>query len=182
MWHYGDEAERRKWQDPEAILTGIGLKSDMVFMDIGCGDGFFTLPAARIVGPGGKVYGLDSNPQGIQAIQERARAEGLHNISLHTARAEDMVLCQGCADRLFFGIVLHDFQDPSQVLQNAHQMLKPEGLLVNLDWKKIDMDFGPPKGKRFAESTASALIESAGFKIESIKESGQYHYIVLAHL
>jgi cyclopropane fatty-acyl-phospholipid synthase-like methyltransferase len=47
--HHGDETERRKWQNPEAILSEIGLKSGQTFVDIGCGDGSFAIPAARLV-------------------------------------------------------------------------------------------------------------------------------------
>ena len=39
---------------------------------------------------------------------------------------------------------LHDFNDPVKVLQNAKQMIKPNGQLIDLDWKKIEMPFGPP--------------------------------------
>ena len=54
MWHFYDETERRTWQNPEEILTAIGLKAGQTLIDIGCGEGFFTLPAARIVGPNGR--------------------------------------------------------------------------------------------------------------------------------
>lgn len=45
--------EQRKWQNPENILAEIGLRSGMTFMDNGCGQGFFTIPAAKIVGDSG---------------------------------------------------------------------------------------------------------------------------------
>lgn len=48
-----DDVERREWQDPEAILLSLGLKPGEVVADVGSGDGFFTLPAARMVGPRG---------------------------------------------------------------------------------------------------------------------------------
>jgi hypothetical protein len=59
-------------------------------------------------------------------------------------------------------------------------MIKPGGKLANLDWKKINMSFGPPQAKRFDEAAASRLIEGAGFKIESVKNSGLYHYLIMA--
>jgi ubiquinone/menaquinone biosynthesis C-methylase UbiE len=179
-WHFVDETERRKWQDPEATLKESGLKPGLTVMDIGCGQGFFTLPAARMVGSGGKVFGLDIDNLSIQELQKKASIEGLNNLELKVGEAEDTVLCQACADVVFLGIVLHDFRDPAQVLRNARKMLKPQGRLVNLDWKKISMSFGPPVERRFDETTASHLIESAGFKIDSIKPSGQYHYLILA--
>ncbi len=179
-WHYVDETERRKWQNPEAILRDIGVKPGLTFIDVGCGAGFFTLPAARIIGPQGKVYGLDLQRDAIDEIRQKASIEGLANIDLKVGKAEEILMCRACADIVFLGIVLHDFQSPSEVLKNAHLMLKPDGKLVNLDWKKINMSFGPPLARRFDEATASRLIEQANFKIESVKDSGQYHYLITA--
>jgi ubiquinone/menaquinone biosynthesis C-methylase UbiE len=179
-WHYIDETQRRQWQNPEDILQEIGLKPGAAFVDIGCGAGFFTLPAARITGSKGKVYGLDSQSSSMDEIRKRAEAEGLANIELKTGIAEETIMCEACADIVFLGIVLHDFQDPARVLRNARQMMKPDGKLANLDWKKINMSFGPPLSRRFDESTASRMIENAGFTIESTRPSGQYHYLIMA--
>lgn len=179
-WHYVDDMQRRQWQNPEEILINAGVKAGITFMDIGCGNGFFTLPAARMVGSSGYIYGLDSNPKAIDEIREKAAAEGLNNISLTVGSAEDTPLCELCADIVFFGIVLHDFHNANMVVKNARRMLKPDGCLVDLDWKKISMPFGPPESIRFDEATASRLIESAGFKISSVAESGNYHYVILA--
>jgi ubiquinone/menaquinone biosynthesis C-methylase UbiE len=179
------DPERRNWQNPEAILDNIGLKAGLTFMDIGCGGGFFALPAARIVGESGKVYGIDTNAESISELRELASREGLNNLELTVGRAEDVVLCESCADIIFFGIVLHDFDDPAKVLQNAKKMLKSAGHLVNLDWKKITMPtmlLGPPLQIRFSEEKAAQLIEAAGFEVVSIKDVGSYHYMIIAEL
>ncbi|MBI2857474.1 MAG: class I SAM-dependent methyltransferase [Chloroflexi bacterium] len=178
--HEMDDSERRQWQDPEAILTGIGVSAGSTFVDIGCGSGFFTRAAARLVGVNGKAYGIDISSEAIEEAKRRAVTEGLRNIALTSGKAEDMILCEGCADVVFFGIVLHDFESPSKVLRNARHMLKPGGRLANLDWKKQAMPFGPPLQKRFDEAKASALIESAGLIPEPAIESGPYHYLITA--
>jgi ubiquinone/menaquinone biosynthesis C-methylase UbiE len=77
-------------------------------------------------------------------------------------------------------MVLHDFADPTEVLQNAKQMLKSNGQLVDLDWKKQEMPFGPPVKIRFSEEQASNLIRNAGFQVDSVKDAGKYHYVVTA--
>jgi ubiquinone/menaquinone biosynthesis C-methylase UbiE len=175
-----DEIERRKWHDPEALLNSIGLKRGQAIMDIGCGDGFYALPAAKIVGNTGKVYGVDTNRSSIQNLGDNAAAQGLKNLELKVGRAEETIFCKSCADIVFFGIVLHDFADPKRVLQNARVMIKPEGRLANLDWKKEDMTIGPPAQKRFSEEVATQLIESAGFIVQSVSEVGRYHYLITA--
>jgi ubiquinone/menaquinone biosynthesis C-methylase UbiE len=172
--------ERRKWQNPEAVLADIGLRPGLTFVDIGCGGGFFALPAARIVRETGKVYGLDTNPRSMASLKELAASEGLTNLDLTIGKAEELVICKQCADIIFFGIALHDFQDPAKVLANARKMVKPTGRLVNLDWKKESMKLGPPVAIRFSQETASRLIEAAGFIVETVRDSGPYHYIIIA--
>jgi ubiquinone/menaquinone biosynthesis C-methylase UbiE len=175
-----DERDRRTWQDPESTLRDVGLRSHLTFVDIGCGDGFFALPASRIIGETGKVYALDENPDAIARLKQKAKMEGIGNLDARIGKAEEIVLCEGCADIVFFGIVLHDFEDPAKVLENSKKMLKPTGRLVNLDWKKSPTRVGPPLQIRFSEEEAIHLIESAGFRIETYRESGPYHYVIVA--
>ena len=176
---YGDETERSKWQKPETVLNEVGLRKGSTFIDIGCGSGFFSVPAARIVGAGGKVYALDLDRHAISLLKKRAVAENLKNLEAKVGFAEDCVFCEECADMVFFAIVLHDFKDPAKVLSNARKMLKMTGRVVDLDWKKEPMDIGPPLQIRFDEKQARALMEQAGFKIDSVRDSSPLQYIVV---
>ena len=157
------------------------MKPGYTFIDVGCGNGFFALPAARLVGEKGKVYGLDANAEAIGMLKKTTMKKGLRNLNLRVGMAEETVLCDACADIVFFGIVLHDFKDATRVLSNARRMLKSTGKLVDLDWKKEPMKFGPPLQIRFSEEKAVSLIEAAGFKINSVKDAGTYHYLIVAH-
>jgi len=180
-FHMHPEAERRKWQNPESILAVAGLKPAMTFVDLGCGNGFFALPAARTVGAEGRVYGVDANPEFIEELRTRAEGEGLKNVDLTAGRAEQTLPCEQCADMVFMGNVLHDFDDPARVLQNARRMLKPEGVLVNVDWKDEPSPMGPPMSIRFSPARALGLIEGPGFTAGSASDIGSYHYLILAH-
>lgn len=175
-----DDPERRQWQDPEQILSSIGAGPGMVFIDVGCGDGYFALPAARKAGPHGKVYANDIDAGAIERLRKQAAEEGLDNLFADVKAAEETLVCHGCADIVFFGIDLHDFEDPAGVLRNAKKMLCPYGRLVDLDWKDQPMAFGPPQEKRFSLEKARNLIESAGFRIESVTDAGPYHYLIVA--
>jgi ubiquinone/menaquinone biosynthesis C-methylase UbiE len=152
----------------------------MTFMDIGCGNGFFTIPAAEQVGENGKVYAVDANAKAVETVKRKAAAKGLKNIITKAGEAEETVFCDACADMVFFSIVLHDFRYPAKVLRNAKRMIKPTGTLINLDWKKKRTGFGPPLHIRFSEEQAQALIEQAGFTVESVKDAGNNFYLVTA--
>lgn len=175
-----DDEARRRWQDPVAILLDIGLKPGFIFVDVGCGDGFFAIPAAKLVGDRGRVYGVDMDAEAIGRLRKRAEKKGLENLSLKVGEAENTVFCEGCADIVFLGIDLHDFREPHKVLRNTRKMLKLERRLVDLDWKKKPTNLGPPMSIRLSEKEASELIKDAGFKIDLVKDAGPHHYLIIA--
>jgi ubiquinone/menaquinone biosynthesis C-methylase UbiE len=126
------------------------------------------------------VLASDIDGESIEILKEKAKKENLQNIQTQISKAEDKPICNGCADIVFFGQCLHDFEDPVKALNNARKTVKSNGLLANLDWKKEKMENGPPFDIRFSEEHASALIKEAGFEIVRIKGSGPYHYIITA--
>lgn len=176
-----DEEGRRKWQNPEKLLRGFGLKEGDTFIDVGCGQGFFLLPAIEVTGSSGTVIGVDASEENIGFLRGRLSAEGL-KASLTVSKAEEWIACDACADMIFFGTVLHDFNDPLKVLQNSAQMLKPAGRLINLDWKKEPTEMGPPLDIRFTIEKASTLIRDAGLVVTGIGESGKMQYFIEARL
>jgi 2-polyprenyl-3-methyl-5-hydroxy-6-metoxy-1,4-benzoquinol methylase len=82
-----DEGERRKMMDPNIILPKIGLKPGMTLVDVGCGQGFFAMPAARIAGPKGCVYGIDIDKEALDLLGLKASDTGL-NIQILQGEAE----------------------------------------------------------------------------------------------
>jgi ubiquinone/menaquinone biosynthesis C-methylase UbiE len=181
-FHIYPESERRAWQDPEDILSATCLRDGMTFVDVGCGDGFFSIPAARVVGEKGRVLAVDVDSERLRSLRGKAAKEGLDNIRTVEGKAEDTLPCHGEADVVFLGMVLHDFEDPEKVLANAAAMLKPGGVLANLDWKKEYRGIGPPASIRFDEGKAKGLISRHGFEAYSVTDRGPFHYLVLAKL
>ena len=173
-----DEPTRRSWYNPEAIL--VDLKTGMTFADIGCGDGYFTVLAAKKVGAKGKAYAVDIDPSGVEKLKSTAKAQGLTNIAAQVSEAEGTVFCRECVDFILFSMDLHDFRDPVKVLFNAKEMLKPTGILVDLDWKKISMPFGPSVAIRFSEEHVAGLLRTVGLTVVDIRGAGPYHYVVTA--
>jgi ubiquinone/menaquinone biosynthesis C-methylase UbiE len=174
-------AERRLWQDADAILSQIGLLPGSTLVDIGSGDGYFSLPAARIVGDTGKVYALDRSPENLAGLEEAIRENGLSNIQTAVGDAETDLPCEGCADFVLMANVLHDFDNPVAALKNARKMLKPGGRLADLDWKKEERQMhGPKFEKRFDQQKAIGYMEEAGFKIMSSTLVGPFHYLIIA--
>ncbi len=173
-------AERRLWQDADAILSQIGLLPGSTLVDIGSGDGYFSIPAARMVGDTGKVYALDMSAENLSGLEEAIRGNGLSNIHAAVGNAETTLPCEGCADFVLMANVLHDFENPVAALRNARRMLKPGGMLADLDWKKEkDQMHGPRFEKRFDQQKVAGLMEEAGFKVMSSALVGPFHYLII---
>ena len=170
------EKERRKRQNPESILSMAGLKEGMCFIDSGCNDGFFTLPAARMVGRSGKVYAIDIDEEALDRLKTKLDNEGIQNTTIINKPSEKVMIDTNIADLIFFGIVLHDFYDPSLVLNNSKQMLKDNGLIFDYDWQKIDTPLGPPFSKRFSQEHVKELADQAGLTIVSSNTIGNEFY------
>jgi ubiquinone/menaquinone biosynthesis C-methylase UbiE len=180
MRYPDNDWERRKWQNPEQILSAIGLKSGDTFVDVGCGEGFFALPAARMVGEEGRVYGIDIDQAAIAHLSEAAEKEGLKSLHAVVGEAESTIICQGCANVIFYGICLHDFRDPAEALTCARQMVNRTGTLIDLDWKPESTPIGPPLQIRFSVNKARHLIEHAGFAVKAVGDAGLWHYCITA--
>ena len=175
-----DEAKRRKWYNPEGILREAGVRKGSVFMDVGCNGGFFTLIAAEMVGETGRVYAVDVDAEAIERLKRRASERGFQNVHAAAGKAEETIFCTECADFVFFSMALHDFHDPA--LRNAKRMLKLSGMLVDLDWKKEPVPFGPPESIKFSTDYAGKLMADAGLVVQSVKDAGPYHYLITAKL
>ncbi len=88
----------------------------MIFIDVGCGDGFFSLLASQMVKENGIIYCIDIDEQAIERLKTKAAGKGVTNIRVKVGAAEENPFCTACADVVFYSMVLHDFKDPLQVL------------------------------------------------------------------
>jgi ubiquinone/menaquinone biosynthesis C-methylase UbiE/DNA-binding transcriptional ArsR family regulator len=171
---------------PQGLLLSFGLKEGDVFVDEGCFEGLFTIPAAKIVGEKGKVYGIEVAPNALEKLKAQVDQEKLTNIVLINGFSEKTTLESKSVDVVFFGAVLYEMYNPMKSLMNAYSMLKDTGKLFILEWKGLDLDekpdtpFGPPMRDRLDKELLIGLVKKAGFKIEAIREENFYLYSITA--
>jgi 2-polyprenyl-3-methyl-5-hydroxy-6-metoxy-1,4-benzoquinol methylase len=150
---------RRLAENPEKIL-GPYLQPGMTAIDIGCAMGYFSIPMARLVGPGGRVICVDIQERMLATLTRRARRKGVDQI-IETRLSSDESLglddLQGLADLVLAMHVVHETTYPEQFLQEAASTLKPGGHLLVFEPKGhvSPADFGETK----ALVTAPGLVE-----------------------
>lgn len=118
------------FRDPHKALAAAGLRPGQVVLEVGCGPGFFTVPAARTVGDEGTVYALDISPLAIERVRQKVAQAGVHNV--RTVRAD--AAQTGLADRSFDLIFVFGFGHPNgnidAIMAELHRLLKPSGILA----------------------------------------------------
>jgi len=116
-------------KNPRRLLEAAGLSQGQKVMEVGCGPGFFTIPAAKIVGDTGIVYATDVNPLAIKRVEQKIRSQGIRNVKPVLINAAGSGLPDGSVDLSFVFGLRHISGGLSSMLSEMHRILKPRGLL-----------------------------------------------------
>ena len=120
---------RDRLRPPEDMLRRVGVGPGQTVLDFGCGPGAYAIAAARLVGPGGRVYALDLNPLAARAVRKAAERERLGNVTPVVADSAAAVPA-GSVDLAIVHDVLHLVDDPAGVVRSLHGALRHDGLLA----------------------------------------------------
>ncbi len=122
---------RYRFFSPEKILANSPLKGGQVVLEMGCGTGFFTIPAARLVGDRGRLVAMDVLPESVEIVASRARAAGMTNIRTIQGNALGTSLEGASFDAvILYGMIPAPMLPLAPLLAEIHRVLKPEGALT----------------------------------------------------
>lgn len=110
------------------IIKEIGLKPGFQVLDFGCGPGSYIAPVAELVGKSGKIYALDVNPLAIQMVKNLAKKRQLTNVETILSDCKTG-LPNGSIDVVLLYDAFHDLNNPNEVLEELHRVLKTSGTL-----------------------------------------------------
>lgn len=171
-----DSPDRKQFLNPDSILDRIGLNREMVLADLGCGTGFFTIPASLRVK---KVYALDVQQEMLDILKDKIKKQKLTNIEAILSGESSIPLPDGSVDVLLMVNVFHELEDRSAILEEGKRVLSNRGKLAIVDWKKIEMDFGPPVEERLAEEEIISICKDSGFEFQERSDAGPYNYLLI---
>lgn len=170
---------RPKWQKPERVLRALGVRRGQVVADVGAGPGFWTLPLARRVGPGGHVFALDPEPAALDVLRRRLAKARVRNVTPVLNDDTAPMLPDRACDLAVIVNVYHHFAEPAAFLKRVARCLKPGGRLVNIDWADRDTPKGPPARRRIPPAVFLKDARRAGLVLVKEHEFLPYQYFVV---
>ena len=174
-----DNPERRKIMPPEITLEKLHLLKDDIVADVGCGIGYFSIPAAVIIGEKGKVYAMDISDEILKEVQENANENNIANIEIVKTLENSLIVADESVTYAFICNVLHETENMGSFLKEVNRILVSEGKVAIIEWMKKESHIGPPMNHRIAEEALINMLNNMEFRVvEKIDISNEFYGIV----
>jgi len=176
-----ESKDRGIWQKPELVISLLGDLQDKTVADIGAGTGYFTF---RMVPKAKKVIGIDIDTRFISfldSVKVRLPEQYRKRFESRLAKPDDPLLNPGEADAVIIVNTYGYIQNRVTYLKTLSKGISPGGQLLIIDFKKNNLNIGPPDEYKVALGQVEKELIAAGFDIDKIdKDALDYQYIILA--
>jgi ubiquinone/menaquinone biosynthesis C-methylase UbiE len=177
-----DDPARDAWQKPAEVVQALEIRRGMCVADLGAGTGYFSRYLSAAVGERGTVFAVDTEPNLVVHLRERAEHERTPNIVPILASADNPRLPAGMVDLVLIVDTAHHIDDRVEYLRRLQRALKPGGRVVVIDFKKdAEVPVGPPTEHRLARAQVVEEFQSAGYRLFAAPEVLPYQYFLIFH-
>ena len=172
------------WPDPAAVLRKLGLEAGDSLADVGCGDGYFTIPAAELVAPA-TVYAIDADGTMLDEIDARAIERGVENVVTVSGDARELAsLLPERVDVVLIANTFHGVEAPTAFAEQVFRSLRPGGRFAIVNWHDrpaeettvLGEPRGPPSALRMTPDETRSVVAPAGFEAADEVDLPPYHY------
>ncbi len=124
---------RTTWQQPDRVVESLKIARGAHVADLGAGSGYFLPYLVDAVGPEGKVFAVDVDPEAVQELRDTVAAAGYTNVEVVLGAFDDPLLPDGAIDLVFLCNTYHHLEDRPQYFSRLRIDLKPGGRVAILD-------------------------------------------------
>lgn len=165
-----DNPLRRRIQPPAAMPRRHSLQPGMRVLEVGPGNGRYTLEAARWLGETGKLVTVDIEPKMIERVQRRAQAEGITNLEARVADVYALPFEAGFFDAVYMITVIGEIPEPVRAMREFYRVLTPSGRLA---FSELLFDPDYPLAQTLIRQAAQA-----GFRVK-LKTGNSFSYTLV---
>jgi SAM-dependent methyltransferase len=174
-----ERPEREQEENPDGALDALNLKLGMTVADVGAGTGYMSLKLAKRVGPSGKVYAEDVQPEMLQQVRANAAKAKAANVVTVQGSYTDPMLPKGQMDLVLLVDVYHEFSEPQKMLGGIRESLKPDGRLVLLEYRKEDPKIPIREEHKMTVAEVRTELEAEGFHLAQVIETLPRQHILI---
>ncbi|MBS0207895.1 MAG: class I SAM-dependent methyltransferase [Planctomycetes bacterium] len=168
---------REQEEDCQRLLRALQVAAGQTVCDMGCGNGFYTLPLAKLVGERGTVYAVDIQPEMLTLLRARTKQERVVNVKPVLGNLVDPKLPAGSVDLFLLVDVYHEFAYPELMLRAMRNCLKPKGRVALVEFRLEDPEVPIKLEHKMSKEQILKEYPANGFKLAE-----QYDKLPWQHL
>jgi SAM-dependent methyltransferase len=174
-----ERTERDEEEAPDLALRVLNIRKGASVADIGAGSGYMTVRLAARVGPTGRVFANDVQPQMLDILARRLADKRIANVTMVQGTFDDPKLPPASVDLELMVDVYHEFSQPQAMLRHLREALKPGGRLVLLEYRKEDPTIPIRPEHKMSVAEAKLEVEAEGFTLSTVDESLPRQHILI---
>ena len=176
-----DSPERVQRHDPVKIFARIDISNSNVVADLGCGTGFFSIPAATIAGHGsGTVYSVDNLPPILKVLQDKLHSASISNVHLVQSDVHALPFESRRVDLVIMANIFYDVRK-EEMLSEITRIMSKSGRLLIVEWKKLESaQPGPPVEVRLSQEAAVEYLVDSNYEIMQMFDASSTHYCIVS--
>jgi len=174
-----ERGERDDEEAPDVALNVLKIPAGAAVADIGAGSGFITERLSVRVGPAGRVFANDVQPQMLEILSRRLALKRIANVTLVQGTVDDPKLAPASVDLALMVDVYHELSQPQAILRRLREALKPGGRLVLLEYRKEDPTIPIRFEHKMSVAEARLELEAEGFMLAKVDEALPRQHILI---
>lgn len=153
--------DRKRFFPAEEILRAAGIRPGMMVIDLGCGPGYFTMPARRLAGDEGRVWAVDVQQIMVDHVHNRCQIGRIRGVRCVLSAEQVVPLDDAMADFVLIAWVLNEADDAGSLIAEARRLLKPGGTIAVLEWHKQAKEVAIPVERRVGVDDLAKLAKAS---------------------
>jgi len=174
-----ERPEREFEEQPSRAIASLDIRPGQVVADVGAGSGYYTVRLAERVGPTGRVFAADIQPEMLDLLRTRVKRARLDQVELVRSTETDPGLPEGVCDLILMVDVYHELARPQEVLRKLRASLKPDGRLVLIEFRKESAWVPIREEHKMSVKEARMELEAEGYRFDRVIDVLPWQHILV---